>query len=476
MTRNKHAHKGNSLRLRKAAPLPPSLVMAESSAAPAHAPLLRVLRPRESASDDGAASEAGSLRHSLTRGRRHGAAASAAAAFATPIEEFAAKYQVVKVSWRGRYERILALGPTRFCTVDPRDFEVTNTWALSALASVSLDAGDALGFTLALKGAKKDETLKLRCRFRARLLSDLFRLQEQFLQRGPRQGQRFQCRKLSRKGASFPCAVDVGLDGLTCAQPDGAPRSKYLYADMEHLSPLSDSSEAFAIGYSGRSRLFFSSQRQAILHRIQAAAEAIGCVIKARSGATTASIKEERIGYGLSHKDAFVQFPVRKKTPKYEGLQARVLSLHDKAVVELDQDGKVVACYEYKRIYVLVREPNSTEQFAIHLSNGEMRKFLSPDRDGVLAAIYDISVTCAENTELFISRDINERGLRLLPFFAQEDATETHSFFNDTSIASTYLQRMASVGKFGSSVVKAGDRRWVVTPDAIHHWLTTPFV
>lgn len=91
-------------------------------------------------SDDGAPSEAGSFRHSLSRGRRHGERVSFLAA--TPIEEFVTKYQVVKVSWRGKYERIFALAPTRFCTIDPADFEVTNTWSLTALNGINLEPGD----------------------------------------------------------------------------------------------------------------------------------------------------------------------------------------------------------------------------------------------------------------------------------------------------------------------------------------------
>jgi len=312
-----------------------------------------------------------------------------------------------------------------------------------------------------LKGTKKDEQLKLRCRFRARLLSDLYRLQDQFLQRNPAQGNQYACTKWSRKGLTFSCTLEIGTDGVTCRGDNGAIRSKYFYADMEHMTTLTDTSEGFAIGYSGRSRLLYSSQRQLILRRVQAAAEAIGCVIKARTNVTAAMVKEERATYGSTYGEPFVQFPVRKLTLKYESPVTRVLSVHEKALIELDQSGKVVACYEFRQIYVLVRTPSNKEQFDVQFVSGETRKYTSPDRDGVLAAIYDISVTCEQNSELFISCVVNERGLRLLPFFALEDATETHSFFKDTSIASCYLQRMASVGKVGSSVVTAGDRSFV---------------
>lgn len=377
----------------------------------------------------------------------------------TPIEEFVAKYQVIKVSWRGKYERIFALSPTRFCTIDPRDFEVTNTWSLTALISIALDTGDAQGFVLTLKGAKKDEQLKLRCRFRARLLSDLYRLRDQYQQRNVRPDTGFQCTKWSRKNAMLSCVLQVGMDGVTCTQP-GVVRSKYLYTEMEHLTLLADSQEAFAIGYTGRSRLFYSQQRGQIFHRIQAAAEAIGCVIKSLGNVTSEKIQEERTWYGLNHGDPFVQFHVRKLTPKYSDPRERVIALYDKVLVEFDREDKVVACYSYADIYVLVRDPANADKFEIQFRNDQVRQYLCKDRDGVLSAIYDICVTCEENPEVFISCVVNQRGLRLLPFSAVEDTTETQSFFNDSSIGSWYLQRMASVGKFGSSI-KMGDRGFI---------------
>uniref|UniRef100_H3HCA3 DnaJ homologue subfamily C GRV2/DNAJC13 N-terminal domain-containing protein n=1 Tax=Phytophthora ramorum TaxID=164328 RepID=H3HCA3_PHYRM len=361
---------------------------------------------------------------------------------ATPIEEFVAKYQ---------YERIVALAPTRFCTIDPRDFEVTNTWSLTALRSISLDATDNQGFALTLKGAKKDEQLKLRCRFRSRLLSDLYRLKEQYQQRN--------CSKWSRKGEMLSCTLDVGMDGVTITQP-GIVRSKYLYTEMEHVTLLLDSQDGFAVGYTGRSRLLFSQQRGQIYHRIQAAAEAIGCKITARPNVTVEKVQEERGYYGLNSGEPFVQFHARKLTPKYSEPQERILSLHEKVLVELDRDEKVIACYNYSDIYVLVREPTNAEQFEIQFRNDQVRTYMAKDRDGVLSAIYDICATCEENPEVFISGVVNQRGLRLLPFSAVEDTAETQSFFNDPSIGSWYLQRMASVGKFGNSL-KIGDRSFI---------------
>ncbi|KAF4319344.1 hypothetical protein BBO99_00005999 [Phytophthora kernoviae] len=245
-------------------------------------------RTEASVSSNGSAlPDAESTRHLPVRGGRSQRSDNVSFLSSTPIEEFVAKYQVIKISWRGKYERIFALAPTRFCTIDPRDFEVTNTWSLTALISISLDT--------------------------------------------------------------------------------------------------SDPQDAFAIGYTGRSRLFYSQQRGQIFHRIQAAAEAIGCVIKARTDAKVEKIQEERIWYGLNQGDPFVQFHMRKLTPKYNEPRERVISLHDKVLVELDREEKVVACYNYTDIYVLVRDPTNVEQFEIQFRNDQVRKYLSKDRDGVLS-------------------------------------------------------------------------------------------
>ncbi|CAH0484527.1 unnamed protein product [Peronospora farinosa] len=378
---------------------------------------------------------------------------------ATPIEEFVAKYQVIKVSWRGKYERILALSPTRLCTIDPKDFEVTNTWSLTALLSVSLDALDAQGFALSLKGPKKDEQLRLRCRFRSKCLSDLYRLKEQYQQRNLGSETGFQCSKWSRKGETYRCELNVGTDGVTVLQP-GVVRSKYFYTEMEHLTLLTDSQDGFVIGYTGRSKLFFSQQRGQIYHRIQAAAGDIGCKIQAKANVTVGKIQEEKAYYGLNNGEAFVQFHLKKVTPKYNVSRQRILSLHEKVFIELDLDKKVIACYNYSDIYVLVREIKNAEQFEIQFRNDQMRTYMTKDRDDILSAFYDICVTCEENPELFISSAVNHRGLRLLPFSAVEDTNETQSFFNDSSIASWYLQHMGSVGKL-MKFLQVGDRGFV---------------
>lgn len=379
----------------------------------------------------------------------------------TPIEEYVAKYQVIKVSWRGKYERIFALGPTRFCTFDPKDFEVTNTWSLAALLNVSLDENDAEGFTLFLKGPKKDEQLKLRCRFRSHLLSDLYRQLERSSTRNTRVQTQFPCSKWTRTGVTMDGLLELGKDGVLFLRRDGTLRSKYLYVEMQQVSVVSGSTSAFAIGYGGRPRLFFSDRRNIIIGQINSAAESLGLKLASRSGFTIERVQQERHMYGTDVGQPFVQFQVLKLTRKHSTPVDRILSLHQKYLVELDLNGGVVSCFPYSQIYVLVRSPRDRSTFEVQFVNGALSSiYTSSDRDGVLAAIYDLCVTCNENAELFITNTPNVRGLRLLPCFATEDTAETHLFFGDTSIGICFLQRMTAVGKISGSR-KSSDRGFI---------------
>ncbi|KAJ0394942.1 hypothetical protein P43SY_001514 [Pythium insidiosum] len=236
-----------------------------------------------------------------------------------PIEEYVSKYQVIKCSWRGKYERLLALGPTRFCTLDPKDFEVTNTWPLSAVLDVTLEPGDAEGFVLHLKGPKKDEQLKLRCRFRPWLLSDLYRLLDRTAggNRGSVLQQRLPCAKRARRGGQIEGFLEVGQDCVSFLATDGVLRSSYQLVEMEYLSSVTDHRNAFVFGYSGRPRMFVSDHGGQIVERIKSAAEKLGLTVPSRPGLTSTAVQEERARYGKQVGKQFVQFIVTKVSHKY---------------------------------------------------------------------------------------------------------------------------------------------------------------
>ena len=83
------------------------------------------------------------------------------------------KYQCTKVrSWRSCYQRIFCLHSGNFVTVDPANFQVTNSWSYKDLVSASPAPSNSSEEFSIVVGKDK---LKFRCKYLPLLLSDLAR-------------------------------------------------------------------------------------------------------------------------------------------------------------------------------------------------------------------------------------------------------------------------------------------------------------
>lgn len=66
--------------------------------------------------------------------------------------EFIARYYVTKHSWRGKYRRILAIGPQGVVTVNPVDWDLTNSYLYGTdLSDVVPARTNSTDFMLATK-------------------------------------------------------------------------------------------------------------------------------------------------------------------------------------------------------------------------------------------------------------------------------------------------------------------------------------
>ena len=83
--------------------------------------------------------------------------------------DYVAKFQATKVSWRGSYNRILALSNKTFETLDPSTFAVTNSYSYKQLVDVSLDPKDLETFNLVIR-TTKDESSQWKCKYRTQLV------------------------------------------------------------------------------------------------------------------------------------------------------------------------------------------------------------------------------------------------------------------------------------------------------------------
>ena len=87
--------------------------------------------------------------------------------------DYVAKFQATKVSWKGSYQRILALANKTFESLDPSTFVVTNTYTYKQLVDISLDPKDLESFNLTIR-TTKDESSSWKCKYRTELVGRFF--------------------------------------------------------------------------------------------------------------------------------------------------------------------------------------------------------------------------------------------------------------------------------------------------------------
>ncbi|CAK4925832.1 unnamed protein product [Aphanomyces euteiches] len=417
------------------------------------------------ASVEGPDSMADSPRSAHTDSRR----SSGTSGLSENPDEFVARFQTTKLSWKGKYERIFALSATRFCTIDPKDFDVTNSWSFQSFISLELDPNDDNVFTLTIQGPKKEEQLKLRHKYRAYLLTEFLRLHaaNMALSMSSRGSTPLQCNatKYTRHGNERNCILEVAPDGLVYKEflPGTAQASvmaRFSYPDVEHLTTVSNSTSGFVVGCRGKQTIFFTVNRTLLLGSVEKAAARIGLRIATRGTLTLEQVEEDKPIF--EEADCIVQFAVQKFSKRNEKPVRRVLALIPGNLVELDVKSAtgatpVVASFPLKSIFDVVRHPG-TSQFELEFINGTKRMYACPDRDGVLAALFDAVMTADRDVSfLEICSTPSQTGLRLLPRFAVEDVSESTSFFGDSSIGATFLKRLAAVGKYTSGTgIRAG--------------------
>ncbi len=83
-------------------------------------------------------------------------------------------FLLTKHSWKGKYKRVLTVGPEAFSTYNPSSMEVTNSWKIGDIVGLGpLSAPGDLEFQLTFrKGAKKTDNMRFSSDWRAIVLTE----------------------------------------------------------------------------------------------------------------------------------------------------------------------------------------------------------------------------------------------------------------------------------------------------------------
>jgi DnaJ family protein C protein 13 len=372
--------------------------------------------------------------------------------------DYVAKFQATKVTWKGNYERILALANKSFETLDPKTLTVTNSYTWSQLVDVTLDAADPEAFTMNVR-TSSTESMKWKTKYRTHLISEMVRLKNVAVQT-PGQNRQFPASKITRNQRRVECILEVSPSSLKQLAPNGTTVSCYEYKDIEGIRLVTDDGSAFIVNHVGRGRLFMVKNRAEVLQQIVNSGLKLGISCRPRQeGVPLVTWQAERAAYGRKESQALAEFDVAKPTPRYADPIPRKLMITNTSIVERDAEThQAVSVRRLVDVFALVRYWDDPQRIAIEYKDGSKRNYLSGNRDALLAGILDGFYTCTGEKSLAINEVPGTDALRLFPRYATEEIGQQSAFsiFGSSSIQETLLNRIAYAGAKPLQPTRAG--------------------
>ncbi|KAF2354993.1 hypothetical protein FHG87_014250 [Trinorchestia longiramus] len=343
-------------------------------------------------------------------------------------------YLVVKHStWKGKYKRILGIGPESITTYNHNSLEITNQWLYKDIISIvpclarAAQNPGANEFQLSMYKKNKADHMKFSCDHRADILTKALGHRHSFAQPitdDLRSGAQKVCGQDGSRRVLVSLVVTPRGVEQQCGRT-GALISSYHYCDMEALLPVSDLPGGLAIKMSGFGRLhiFSCERRDEILTKAEDnSRKYIGQAINvAKTSLALAAAVASRMGRFSEdiHLTSLCEFPVQKLVSvsrhphstaiaAYEGgmpgganymsaameenttLVRRILALTESCLVERDPVSYgLVTLRPLCDIHALVRCQHNPQRLEIEWVTGGTRVYTCSDRDALLASLMD---------------------------------------------------------------------------------------
>ncbi|CAD5210525.1 unnamed protein product [Bursaphelenchus xylophilus] len=336
-------------------------------------------------------------------------------------------FLVTKHSWKGKYRRIFSVGTHAVTTYNPDKLEITNQWMYNEFISIRpgqrSPSSDSRGdeFIILVRKKGKSDNMRFSSEFTEEILAQTLLFQDKFGEK-PIGRRRFNGYKYGWANERQSVVIDLGPNGINQVNEKGVSVKVYQYNHIKHIYRVSDCPGGFVIeiGDQHRRHLFASQESEEIIKELrQLALECMGVLVNvAKDHLCFEDFMATRLG--LCSKDeqitSYVEFEVRKYSPRSEEPTRRLLCLSETCLVERDQRTYGVVCARFlKSIICLFRDPNDPQTFRVEYENGDQRTYSSKERDQILSTLIDGS-RASGNYQIFISSRRYERDLRLLPF------------------------------------------------------------
>ena len=84
----------------------------------------------------------------------------------------ASSFSVTKHSWKGKYRRVLSVGPESFSTYNPSSMDETNAWKTSDIVNIQPQGDSEFQLTFRKGAGKKTDSMKFSSEWRAIVLTE----------------------------------------------------------------------------------------------------------------------------------------------------------------------------------------------------------------------------------------------------------------------------------------------------------------
>lgn len=368
------------------------------------------------------------------------------------LSDFSASFLVTKHSWKGKYFRLLSIGPKKIITMDFKGlFRVTNSWDLATgVVLVQADPSNLLAFSIISISGGKQNKMVFSCskpEERRELLSYAHRprmlegkMGKKLFEVEVYQGQncyRSATLRISRIG------IDECSGGAECKV--GSSTEEILFMNLKGYFTIAQHPNKLAVVHSGRQshlELFsftdYASLKDFLATIEHTAKEYLGHVISNSGSITMDQVEEKRVSLSGEDLESVADFPVLRKyanntnpASSMKNVQDHssgshshshsscsfeekmVLSVSPMAIVERHHETYAIArttCLS--SLFSLVRCQEDDQQFIIVSQDPPMfRTFISPMRDAILAQICSSARLCL-NSNLCITPHPIRRALR----------------------------------------------------------------
>ncbi|XP_022662013.1 dnaJ homolog subfamily C member 13-like [Varroa jacobsoni] len=395
--------------------------------------------------------------------------------------EDVACYNVIKLSWKGRYARIFSVGTRAITTynvgdsmVETNKFEYQDFVGIEPVSGKGSDTEFVIKYRKSREG-KKIADMKFASEYRADILTEALKFKHLFCE--PRKNAVwFNATKKDFADLRVPVILEVGEVAIT--QQDPTSREcfgRYYYKDIGNLAKLMDGPPggiSISVESYKRLHLFVVEKRDVFLQTVaEYAMRHVGVLISYKEEMSEETAQLKRFGrYSVDEAvTSLCDFMVHKISVKHRDPVKRILGISESCLVERDCNTyNVTSLRPLSDVAALVRDREEPRKFSIEfVSGGNVQKsYFSSNRDALLASLLD-GVRASGNRDVHVRMSHMPRGKRCGPLSVPvcEDVEIAHLKFLHTHPSSWSFSE--AVERFNANVPYSGLLHTAKNKDAL---------